>query len=147
MSENPFELLRLDPSVSDDEIVRQAGRLRRLAANEAALNAVRQAVQELTGPPDVRTRHALLTHPRPVYLAPALERLAAAFRRPPEAAPAPCPPLDVGEFTDQLLAVVVSELAPTPLPLEPVAAGDDSAEVRRQMAEALWQALLANPGA
>src|SRR5918912_670354 len=55
---NPFEVLRLDPSASEEEVVRQAGRLRQRVTDERSLNAVRQAVQELAGsaerrvPPD-----------------------------------------------------------------------------------------------
>ena len=48
MSANPFEILRLDPSASEEEIVRQAGRLRQRATDGPALNAIRQAVQALT---------------------------------------------------------------------------------------------------
>jgi hypothetical protein len=80
---NPFEVLRLDPAATDEEAVRQAGRLRQRAADEAEVAALRQAVQTLTGRPDERRLHQLLTHPGPCYRWPALDRLVAAFRRPP----------------------------------------------------------------
>ena len=51
---NPFEALRLDPSASEEEAVKQAARLRQRAADEAELTAVRQAVQALTGRPEDR---------------------------------------------------------------------------------------------
>ena len=35
MSANPFEVLRLDPRASEEEIVKQAGRLRQRSADEA----------------------------------------------------------------------------------------------------------------
>ena len=47
---NPFEVLHLDPSSSEEEIVKQAARLRQRAADEAELTAVRQAVQALDRP-------------------------------------------------------------------------------------------------
>ncbi len=78
---NPFEVLRLDPTASDEEVVRQAGRLRQRAADEAEVAALRQAVQTLTGRPEERRLHQLLTHPRPCYHHPALERFVTAFRR------------------------------------------------------------------
>ncbi len=102
VSANPFEILRLDPSSTEEEIVRQAGRLRQRATDEATLNAIRQAVRMLTARPEDRLLYSLLTHPAPCYHWPALDRFAAAFRRPPTAtgAPAPCPPLDMEEFGD-----------------------------------------------
>jgi hypothetical protein len=83
---NPFEVLRLDPAAPAEEVVRQAGRLRQRATDEAAVAALRQAVQALTGRAEERGLHELLTHPRPRYHWPHLERFAAAFRRPPAAA-------------------------------------------------------------
>jgi hypothetical protein len=88
---NPFETLRLAPDCSDEEVVRQAGLLRQRATDEAALNAIRQAVQALTGRPEECLLHRLLTHPGPCYRWPTLERLLGAHRRLPlagEAAPA-----------------------------------------------------------
>jgi hypothetical protein len=143
---NPFEVLRLDPSATEEEVVRHAGRLRQRVADEAALSAVRQAVQALTARAEDRRLFALLTHSQPGYAAPALDRLAAASRRPPavEGAAAPCPPLDLDEFRDLLRALLVRELQPAPLPLEPVPATADPDEVARQYAEAVWQSLLSD---
>ena len=140
---NPFEVLRLDPTATDEEVVRQAGRLRQRAADEAALSALRQAVQALTGRPEERLLHAVLTHPRPGYAAPALERLAAAYRRPPAStAPAAAPPFDAAEFLALLCRQAAAGLETPPAPLEDVGGDDDADEVRRQAAEALWLSLL-----
>jgi hypothetical protein len=148
MPENPFEVLRLDPAASEEEVVRQAGRLRQRATDEAALNAIRQAVQALTGRPEDRRLHALLTHPAPAYHSAALDRFAAAFRRPPQAAaPGPCPPLDFQEFQALFYAQVCADLEMTPSPFEPVSGEEEPDEVRRQTAEVLWQSLLFDPRA
>ncbi len=141
---NPFEVLRLDPSSSEEEVVKQAARLRQRAADEAELTAVRQAVQALTGRPEDRLLHALLTHPRPGHAAPALERFAAAYRRAPAAigeAP-PMPAVDLTEFAELLQALLVEELELTPPPFEAPAAAEDPEEIQRRTAEALWQSLL-----
>jgi hypothetical protein len=143
---NPFEVLRLDPAASEEEIVRQAGRLRQRAADETEMNCIRQAVQALTGSAEERQRLALLTHPRPDYSPPVLERLAAAFRRSPVTATStPCPELDQEEFQSLLLALVVEELDLPPQVFEPVAAAPNPGELRRQLAEALWQSLVCDP--
>ena len=88
---NAFEVLQLDPLSTPEEIVAQAGRLRQTAADEEELNRIRQAVQALTGQPEERLLHELLTHPAPCHAWPALDRFTGAFRRPPlpagEAAP------------------------------------------------------------
>src|SRR5947207_3842306 len=125
---NPFEALRLDPSASEEEVVKQAARLRQRAADEAELTAVRQAVQALTGRPEDRLLHALLTHPRPGHSAPALEKFAAAFRRAPAASgePASVPALDLKEFAELLQAILAEELDLTPPPFEAPAAADDA---------------------
>jgi hypothetical protein len=143
-SENPFEVLRLPPTATEEEVVRQAGRLRQRAAGEAALNAIRQAVQALTGRAEDRALLALLTHPRPCYQWPALEKFAAAFRRAPavEAGAAACPPFDAEEFTSLLLAAAAEDLDLSPPPFEVPAAAEDAAEIQRQTAEAVWQSLL-----
>jgi hypothetical protein len=102
-------------------------------------------VQALTGRPEERALHALLTHPRPRHAWPALERLAVAFRRAPvPSAPAPCPPLDMSEFRDLLLTAVAQELELAALTFEPVEMADGAEELQRQTAEALWQSLLAD---
>jgi hypothetical protein len=143
MSEpNPFEVLRLDPTATDEEVVRQAGRLRQRSADEAALAAVRQAVQALTGPPEERLLLAVLTHPRPAHGAPVLERLAAAYRRAPTSAGGAAAPFEAAEFLALLLNQAAAGPAPPPAPLEDVGGDEDAAEVRRQAAEALWLSLL-----
>ena len=141
---NPFEALRLDPSASEEEVVRQAARLRQRAADEAALTAVRQAAQALTGRPEDRLLYALRTHPRPGHVSPALEKFAVAFRRAPApSAEAPAaPPLDLKEFADLLKGLLAEELELTPPPLEAPAAVADPDEIRLQTAEALWQSLV-----
>ncbi|HEY7428692.1 MAG TPA: hypothetical protein VH682_30965 [Gemmataceae bacterium] len=146
MSANPFEVLRLDPSATEEEIVRQAGRLRRRVTEETTLNAIRQAVQALTVRAEDRLLFALLTHAAPCHHWPALDRFAAVFRRPPatSAAVVPCPPLDLEEFRHLLNQTVAEELELDSPPFEPIAEGETAAEVRRQTAEALWQSLLSD---
>jgi hypothetical protein len=141
---NPFEVLRLDPTASEADIVRQAGRLRQRITEEATLGALRQAVQALMGRPEDRPLHALLTHPRPAWSVPALERFAAAFRRPPASAGnvPPVPEVDLEEFRTLLLAQVAQELDFEPLPFEPLPPHPDAGEIRKLMEEALWQSLL-----
>jgi len=141
---NPFEVLRLDPWATEEEIVKQAARLRQRAADESEQNAVRQAVQALTGRAEDRLLYALRTHPRPGHAAPALDRFAAAFRRAPAATgPAPEPsPLDLKEFAGLLQAVLVDELEFRPPPFEAPQAAEPPDEIRRQMSEALWQSLV-----
>jgi hypothetical protein len=150
MQRNPFEVLKLDPGATEEEIVRQAGRLRQRATDEAEVAAIRQAVQALTGKPEERQLHALLTHPKPEYANAALERLIAAFRRPPAAggpAPAPEVPFDAEEFYRLLLAQAAAGLEMPAQPFEPVPRTEDAAEIRKQLAEALWQSLLYDPRA
>ncbi|MGH7172224.1 MAG: hypothetical protein ACRELG_18260 [Gemmataceae bacterium] len=149
MTANPFEILRLDPSATEEEIVRQAGRLRQRATDEATRNAIRQAVQALTARAEDRLLLALLTHPAPRHHWPALERFAAVFRRSPVAANSvePCPPLDLEEFAALLRELSAEELELPPLAFEPMPAGETPQEMERQTAEALWQSLLFDPGA
>jgi hypothetical protein len=99
--QNPFEVLCLDPAAGNEEVVARAGRLRQQATGEPEVTALRQAVQALTGPAAERFLQAMLTHPRPCYLWPDLDRLRAVFRRPPgpaEVALSPCPAFDWTEF-------------------------------------------------
>ena len=149
MTANPFEILRLDPSATEEEIVRQAGRLRQRATDEAARNAIRQAVQALTARAEDRLLFALLTHPAPRHHWPALERFVAAFRRSPAVAhsAAPCPHLDLEEFAAHLRELAAEELQLSPLVFEPISAGETPEEMERQIAEALWQNVLFDPGA
>jgi hypothetical protein len=141
---NPYEVLRLDPSATVEEIVRQAGRLRQRSTDEATLAAIRQATQALTGRAEDRLLYALLTHSKPCYMQPALDRFAAAFRRPPQTPinTTPCPLLDVKEVAQLLEALLVEELELSPLPFDALPVTDDAEEIDRQAAEALWQSLL-----
>jgi hypothetical protein len=147
MSDNPFEVLRLGPGATEEEVVRRAGQLRQRAADEAALTAIRQAVQALTGRPEERLLHALLTHPRPVHDWPALERLTAAFRRPPSAPSTPSAPpeFDLAEFAALLAGLLLRRLRPPPLPFEAPPAEETAEEVYRQTVEGLWQLLPFEP--
>jgi hypothetical protein len=146
---NPFEVLRLDPTATEEEIVRQAARLRQRAPDEASLGTIRQAALALTGKAEDRQLRALLTHPRPAGVSPELERFVAAFCRLPAVttAPEPCPELDRDEFLRLLLAAAAEELEQPPAVFEPIAAADDAEELNRQWAEALWQSLLFDPRA
>ena len=123
--------------------------LRQRVTEETVLNAIRQAVQALTVRAEDRLLFALLTHPAPCHHWPALDRLAAAFGRPPAAtaAPASSPPLDLEEFRDLLNRTVAEELELNLPPFEPIAEGERAEEVRRQTAEALWQSLVSDTGA
>ena len=149
MAVNPFEVLRLDPSASEEEIVRQAGRLRQRATDEATLNAIRQAVQALTARAEDRLLLSLLTHAAPGHHAPTLDRFTAAFRRPPAPAAAQpsCPSLDIREFEGLIKEKAAEEMELVPPPFEPIAEGETAEEIRRQTAEALWQSLLFDPRA
>lgn len=149
MNTNPFDILRLDPSATEEQIVRHAARLQQRATDEAMRNEIRQAVQALTARSEDRQLLSLLTHPRPCYSCPALERFAAAFRRPPVPTTTPqiCPPLDLEEFEDLVGALIREELDLSALPLEPIPADNSANELDRQRVEALWQSLLFDPGA
>ena len=146
---NPFEVLRLDPEATEEEVVRQAERLRQRATDEASLGAIRQAAMTLTGNAEERHLHALLTHPHPGGASAVLDRFVAAFRRAPvvTAAATPCPELDRAEFLRLLLAAAAEELDEPPAAFELVESADDADELRRQWAEALWQSLLFDPRA
>ena len=113
------------------------------------MTAVRQAVQALTGRPEDRLLHALLTHPRPEHGAAVLEKFIAAYRRAPAVSgPAPAAPtLDLKEFADLLQAIVVEDLELAPPIFEAPAAPEDPEEIRRQAGEALWQSLVFDPRA
>jgi hypothetical protein len=144
MSDNPFEILRLDPLATEEAIVRQAGRLRQRATEEATLNAIRQAVQALTARAEDRLLYSLLTHPSPGYHAPSLDRFKAAFRRPPAIAGDAwaCSSLDLKEFEGLIKEKCIEELELSPLLFEAITAGENIDEIGRQTAEALWQSLL-----
>ena len=145
---NPFEVLCLDPAATEEGVVRQAERLRQRTTDETVLGAIRQAAMALTGTPEERQLHALLTHPRPAVASPALDRFAAAFRRAPVAtAPSPCPDLDRAEFLRLLLNAAVEESDPPSTPFDPVASADDADEISRQWTAAVWRSLLFDPRA
>jgi hypothetical protein len=145
MSEtNPFEVLRLDPATAAEEVVRHAGRLRQRATDEATVAAIRQAVQALTGRPEERQLHELLTHPAPCHSWPALERFTAAFRRPPlpvTESQAACPPPDLSEVASLLRPLAAAELDAPPPAFETIGEVEDRAEIVRQTVEGIWQAL------
>jgi hypothetical protein len=141
---NPFEVLKLDPTASAEEIVRQAGRLRQRAPDEAAIAVIRQAVQALSGGSEERQLHEILTHPAPCYSWPALDQFVATFRRPPQADPASavsCPPLDLAELSVFLRPLLDAELNPPPLGFETIGEPDSTGEIVRQSLEATWQLL------
>jgi hypothetical protein len=149
MATNPFEVLAIDPTASEEQIVQQAGRLRQRSTDEATLTAIRQAVQALTGAAAERMLQALLAHPQPVYSWPALDRFINAYRRAPAptTAAAACPPLDMAELASLLRAHLAEELIMQPLPFEPLTAAEDAGEIQRQAAEAVWESLICDPRA
>src|SRR5262245_8943205 len=128
---NPFEALRLDPGAGAEEAVGRAGELRRRAADEAEVAAIRRAVQALTADSGERALHALFTHPAPAYRSTALERFAAAYRRPPapaDSAPLPCPPFEAAEVVAVLCAAAAELWPARPLPFEEIDGGAVDAE-------------------
>ncbi len=145
---NPFEVLRLDPGTPADAIVRHAGRLRQQGMDDAALGEIRQAVQAVTGSSRQRLRHELLTHARPQYRWPTLDRLLALGRRSPAGRQEaePCPALDLAEVAGLLCALAAEEWRPAPLPLAaPGATGSE--DLFGLTREAAWHHLLFDPGA
>jgi hypothetical protein len=150
VSENPFEVLKLDPMATEAEIVRQGGVMRQRAAGEEAQTAVRQAVQALTGRAEDRQLFALLTHAGPAHQWPALERLAAAFRHPPtgeQTAPVETPPLDLAEVAALLRPLLIQDLVDEPLPFELTPIDETPEEILKQTIEGVWQILPFEPGA
>jgi hypothetical protein len=129
--QNPFEVLRLDPASTDEQVVARAGRLRQRALDEAQLSALRRAVQDLTGRLEDRCLHELLTHPNPCYQWLASDRLRAAFRRPPGPA----------EIAGLLQSLGTEHSDPPVFPFAPVAAVEAAEEIHRQHVEAEWQCL------
>lgn len=148
MSEaNPFEVLRLDPSAKEEEIVRQAGLLRQRTVDEAESMAISRAVQELTSDASKGRLFALLTHAGPSHASPLLDRFAGTYRRPPASAETvpPCPSLDRDEITRLLCAALAEEMEQKPPQFEPVPSPILPAEIQRQLAEAVLQSLLCDP--
>jgi hypothetical protein len=141
---NPFEVLRLEPATPNDQVVAQAGRLRQRATEESEITAIRQAVLALTGPAEERFVQEMLTHPRPYYRWPALEKLQAAFRRPPtpiRSQSSPCPSLDLNEFAELLRPVLAEQMDPPGLPFVEVDTREPALEIQRQNVEVRWQCL------
>jgi hypothetical protein len=148
MSEiNPFEVLRLDPTATEEEVIRHAGRLRQRATEEAVHTAIRQAVQSLTASAAARQLHSLMTHPRPGYQEETLDRFVAAFRRAPlpDASPVPIPPVDLDEFAALVRAAAAGALDLAAGEFEGILAEEPAEEIQRQTVEALWQNLLFDP--
>ncbi len=147
MKDNPFEVLKLDPSATEEEIVRRAGQLRQTATEEE-LTEVRQAVQALTGQAEARRLFALLTHPGPVHAWPALDRLEAVFRRPPQGskqeAPA-LPALDLAEVGSLLRPLLLAALDDAPLDAEMPAIIETPEEILKQTIEGVWKVLPFEP--
>lgn len=67
MNDNPYETLRLDPGVTEADIIRQAALLRQQASSEEEVAAIREAVHRLTASEQEKQLHALLTHAGAIY--------------------------------------------------------------------------------
>lgn len=147
MTENPYEVLQLSPEASEAEIVARAALLCQRTPDEAARGRYRQAAVRLTASAEQRQLFALLTHPYPDHAGAERQRFVAAFRRPPAGLTVAAPGVDTTEFDALLRDVLAGELNTPAGPLEAVAAWVSAEEIARQTAEALWQRLLAEPGA
>jgi hypothetical protein len=144
---NPFEMLRLDPTASNEEVVAQAARLRLRVADEQEWTAIRQAVQALSGPAADRFLEQMLTHPDPCYRWSHLERFRAAFRRLPAGASRAMeaiPGLDLAEVAGLLRPLLAGLWDTPPLPFHPVDETEPAGEIDRQNVEARWQCLIDN---
>jgi hypothetical protein len=139
-NQNPFEVLRLDPSADNEQVVAQAGRLRQRAAGEEEVNAIRQAVQALTGPAEERFLHQMLTHPRPGYEWPALDRFRAAFRRAPAPAAGEAPP-HADKVALLLRTFLGGEAHPAGPETFPLGNGLQAEEADSEGKEAAWRRL------
>jgi hypothetical protein len=149
VNENPFEVLKLDPSASEEEIVRRAGLLRQ-SATEDEQTAIREAVRTLTGRPEERQLHALLAYARPVHDWPEVERFESAFRRPPVAEAvtvSASAPLDLEEFTAMLRPLLLAELTEPATTIDSSPVAETKEEILRQTVEGLVQLLPFEPGA
>jgi hypothetical protein len=106
--QNPFEVLRIDPDASDEQVVALAARRRQRAADDHELTAIRQAVQALTGEAEKRLLARLFTHPRPGWERSDLVRWVGAFRRPPlrEEPSQTMHPGELGELANLLRSVL-----------------------------------------
>lgn len=142
---NPYEVLQLDPSATEAEIIEQAGKLRQRSTEEKTLTAVRQAVQQLTASSEQREVLALLSHPQPMYRWPAMERLLNANRRVPSSTSdeeKTSPPLDMDLIAKMLRALLAEELRPTALNYVQPRIDELPQEIDQQTINALCQALL-----
>ena len=145
MPDNPFEVLRLDPTTSVEEAMRQADRLAQETADEPLKQRIRQAAQQLTISPDCAALAALLTPPAPGYASEALREFIVRHGSPPAGTPSEARPrLDEEEFRRRLLETIAVELSPGVAELEPLEITESGAEIARQTAEAMWQALLSD---
>ena len=145
MPDNPFEVLRLDPATSVEEAMRQADRLALETADEPLRQRLRQAAQQLTISPDRASLAALLTPPAPGYVSEALRDFIVRHGAPPPGTPSEARPrLDEDEFRRRLLETIAGELSPGVAELEPLEIVESGAEIARQTAEAMWQALLSD---
>jgi len=142
MTDNPFELLRMPPEATEEEIVRQGARLCQTAADDDARNAIREAVRSLTATADERRLHALLTPPGFTPAGKELDRFAAARRRAPAGAAVVVPPLDHEEARAILRELLLAGLDQTPARLEPIPDAESPEEIARQASEAAWLSLL-----
>ena len=145
MPDNPFEILRLDPTTSVEEAMRQADRLAGETADEPLRQRLRGAAQQLTISPDRAALAALLTPPAPGYSSDALREFIVRHGSPPAGTPSEARPrLDLDEFRRRLLETIAGELSPGVAELEPLEITESGAEIARQTAEAMWQALLSD---
>ena len=145
MPDNPFEVLRLDPTTSVEEAMRHADRLAGETTDEPLRQRLRQATQQLTASPDRAALAALLTPPAPGYASEDLRAFIAKYGPPPAGTPAEARPrLDESEFRRRLLEAIAGELSPGVAELEPLEIAESGAEIARQTAEAMWQALLSD---
>lgn len=142
MTENPFELLRLPPGASEEEIVRQGARLCQTAADDDTRDAYREAVRALTDSAEGRQLHALLTPPAPATASKDLDRFVVAYRRAPAAEAATVPELGRDELLALLRERLAGALRAGPAPLEPIPDQEPAEEIARQTGEAVWHSLL-----
>jgi hypothetical protein len=144
-SPNPFEVLRLDPTTPNEEVVRVAGRLRQLATDQAAVAAIRQAVQALTGNEEERRLHELRTHARPCYHWPRVDQFIAEFRRPPQPVEGTAPtqsPSDLDELAGLLAPLIAKGLEVSKPTDEPATTPKSQEDLRREIIQACWRNLL-----
>jgi hypothetical protein len=143
--QNPFEVLRLPPGTSPEQVVAHAARLRQRCPSDEELTAIRQAVQALTCRPEDRFLQEMLTHPRPDYQQPSLDQFRAAFRRAPKSTAQPvqsCPAFDLAEFAELLRPIIAEQYSMVLLPFAEVPNHEPVEEIQRQSVEACWKCLV-----